>query len=220
MYRITLICTVHEEAGFSNIPALYHIIKNISPDIIFEEISQSNFDDYYRSKTRNKLETDTIIEYLKNHQIKHIPVDYDYMPPESFLNAHQDMYNRIEKISFDYRNLIDWHSRYKKEYGFKYLNSNYNDDIWEKIKIATEEILMVINDNKYFETYKSWNDFMEKRELTMINNIYSYCKEHEFNKGIFYIGAGHRKSIIKKIEKHIDEVINILWNFNNYNEIL
>jgi hypothetical protein len=35
---------------------------------------------------------------------------------------------------------------------------------------------------------------MEKRESEMIKNIYSYSKKHEFNNGLFYIGAGHRKS--------------------------
>jgi hypothetical protein len=220
MFNITLICTVHEEAGFSNLPALYHIIETLNPEIIFEEISPSDFDDYYKNKTRNRLETDTIIRYLETHQIEHIPVDYDYMPPESFLNNHQDMYYQIEKRSSDYRKFIDWSSQYKKEYGFKYLNSDYNDDVWEKIRTATEEALQNINNKKYFETYKFWIDFMGTRESEMIKNIYNYCEKHKFNNGVFYIGAGHRKSVITKIKKHLErEEIKVNWNYNNYDDI-
>ena len=50
MNNITLICTVHEEKGICNINELYKIIERINPEIIFEEINPSAFDEYYKDK--------------------------------------------------------------------------------------------------------------------------------------------------------------------------
>jgi pheromone shutdown protein TraB len=48
-------------------------------------------------------------------------------------------------------------------------------------------------------TYKIFNEVIDKRENAMIQNIYNYSKENQYNRAVFLLGAGHRKSIIKKI---------------------
>jgi hypothetical protein len=106
-------------------------------------------------------------------------------------------------------------------YGFKYLNSNdyikmndiYENEIIETIKFIKDESLLSIN--------QQWLDFMSNREDVMINKIYDYCKEHSFDRGMFYIGAGHRSAIINKTKKYNEtEEIKITWNYLNHGDIL
>ena len=220
MYNITLICTVHEEKGICNLNELYKIIEKINPEIIFEEIPPSAFDAYYKDKNRNNLETNTINKYLESHQIEHIPVDY-FNIPTSFFEDNGYMHKRVEAINFEYRKLIDTHSSYVEQYGFKYLNSIDCNNIHNKLYNTIEKALQKINDDKLFETYKLWNDVIEKREYEMINNINIYSKEHRFNRGLFFIGAAHRESIINKIQKHAGtEYVKLNWNYSNYDNIL
>ena len=49
-------CTRHDEVGKCNSNELYKIIESINPELIFEEIPPSYFDEYYMRKTRNNLE--------------------------------------------------------------------------------------------------------------------------------------------------------------------
>ncbi len=220
MYNITLICTFHGEAGICNLNELYKIIEKINPEIIFEEIPPSYFDAYYKDKNRNNLETNTINKYLESHQIDHIPVDYDNTPPASFFKDDGYMHKQVETNSSDYRNIIDTLSLYRGQYGFKYLNSIDCSDLYEKLDNAIEKTLHEIKDDKLFQINKLWNDVNEKRENEMINNIYSYSKEHKFDRGLFFIGAAHRESIIKKIqEKTGTEDVKLNWNYSNYDNI-
>jgi len=54
----------------------------------------------------------------------------------------------------------------------------------------------------------------------MLDNIYKYSSENEYETGIFFIGAGHRKSIIIKIINHICTTSNLIkWECYNYDKI-
>lgn len=50
---VTLIATSHKESGACKSDELYRIIEKISPDIIFEEIPPSQFDDIYEGKRQD-----------------------------------------------------------------------------------------------------------------------------------------------------------------------
>ena len=83
MKNLNVIFTSHKSKGACNSDALHEIIKLITPDLIFEELSLANFDDFYNKRSRNSLETDAIKKYLQNHDIKHVPVD-TYSFPENY----------------------------------------------------------------------------------------------------------------------------------------
>ena len=68
MYNITLVCTRHGESGNCNSIELHDIIEKIRPEIIFEELSQSHFDESYKQETLITLETNAIKKYLKNNR--------------------------------------------------------------------------------------------------------------------------------------------------------
>ena len=44
MYNITLVCTRHEELGACNSHEMHKILETINPEVIFEEIPPSFFD--------------------------------------------------------------------------------------------------------------------------------------------------------------------------------
>src|SRR5690349_7112925 len=96
MYNITLICTRHKEIGKCNSFELEKLMESIQPDIIFEELSQSNFDKSYREGFLKTVETDAIKAYLQNHIIRHIPVD-TYPRPYRYDEQVEYMYDRIIK---------------------------------------------------------------------------------------------------------------------------
>jgi hypothetical protein len=220
MYNIILIGTNHKSKGICNISELYKIIKGVNPEVIFEEIAPSYFDNYYKNKTNNNLETDTILKYLENHQIEHIPIDYDNVPPISFFRDDQHMHERIERFSYTYRNLVDTNSFYIGKYGFRYLNSADSLNLNKALDNEIEETLKMFDDKKLFKIRKSWNDLNEIRENEMIKNIYNYSIGHKYNVGLFLFGAAHRGSIINIIQKYIEtENIKLNWNYDDYNSI-
>ena len=77
-----------------------------------------------------------------------------------------------------------------------------------------EATLKILNNEKAIKIYEEWKNINEKREIEMIKNIYSYCKNNKFDKGIFFIGAAHRESVINKIKKNkTTERLNINWSY-------
>jgi hypothetical protein len=238
MYNITLICTRHDEKGLCNVNELYKIFEAVNPEVIFEELTTSQFNEYYKDSIKEenifssfinyyqihknkRLETDTIKYYLQTHQINHIPVDYFEELPPTFLDENKNMHIYIEKVCPNYNYFIDLNSIYAEQYGFKYLNSDNCININKKLYEEIGNLLKLLNNDKYIQTHNFWNDLMDKRENEMLKNIYNYCKENQFNKGLFYIGSGHRESIINKIKIYNEkEEIKINWNYNNYENIL
>jgi len=222
MHNITLVNTYHAEKDNCNLNELYKIIGVINPEVIFEELYLNDFNDYYiKKKQGSKLETNTILKYLENHQVEHIPVDYAEIPPQTFLDLHKSMHLKLERRSYGYRQIHDRNMDFISLYGFMYLNSNdyikmndiYENEIIETIKFIKDETLMPIN--------QQWLDFMSNREDVMIRKIYDYCKEHDFERGMFYIGAGHRSAIINKTKKYNEtSETKITWNYLNYGDIL
>lgn len=221
MNNITLICTKHSENGACNVNELYKIIQNINPEVIFEELPPSAFNDYYVRKSKTNLETTTINKYLECHKIEHIPIDYEGAP-DSIFKDNAFLHKRVESKSHQYRYAMDNHSLFVNRYGFKYLNSAQCVNDYKEVYNAIEEFLESENDEKLVQIYKSWNDIIRKRDIEMISNIYKYCNNHSFNRGLFFIGAAHRESIIDLIQSNVanDKDNCICWNYSCHDGIL
>jgi len=217
MHNITLICTIHQETGTCSSKELYDIIEKTNPEVIFEELPPCLFDEYYKNMTKNNLEVRTIKLYLSNHHIKHIPVDLDVIMPQSFWDENKYMFKQIERKNPKFCRLYDYDSQCVRRYGFNYLNSICCNNINKDKGMEMEKTLKILNDKRLFEIYESWNNINEKRENEMIINIYNYCKENIFDRGLFFIGVAHRESIITKIKKYNEtEILNIKWNYLDY----
>jgi hypothetical protein len=218
MFNITLFCTRHGETGNCNIFELYKIITHLKPEVIFEEIPPSLFEEHYINTPREKLETNAIKLYLLDHQIKHIPVDLDEIMPQDFWDDNKIFFEEVEKINPEFCKLCDYDSQYARQYGFNYLNSIYCIKINNDKNKEMENTIKELNNEKLYGSYELWKTINDKRENEMIMNIYKYCNENKFNKGLFFIGAAHRESIINKIKIfNKAEKLNIEWNYFEYN---
>jgi hypothetical protein len=205
MQSIILIGTRHGELGKCNSSELYKIIETINPEIIFEEIPPSWFDDYYLNKSRGRLEADAILMYLENYKIRQIPVDSDDIPSESFFKKHKSMHERIEGLAdingHSYRTLTDMCKQQVEVHGFKYLNSQYYVNFCDGIGKAVEGGLQSINNAELFQIHELWKNIHEKREIEMLQNIYNYSKKFDYQNAVFTIGAAHKKSILNKVKE-------------------
>ncbi len=218
MHNITLVSTRHDTLGRCNSGELYQIIERINPQVIFEEIPPTLFDDYYLKKSRSNLESDTINKYLVNHKTKQIPIDSDNYPSEEFFKDYENLIKRIEGLAdingFTFRKRIDTNKAYTNQYGFQYLNSKNCSIINNEIIEAISNGLQKLNDEKLFQTFKLWNEIHEKRENHMLQNIYNYSKKHSYERALFTIGSAHRNSIIEKISVFNKyETVRLNWIF-------
>jgi hypothetical protein len=218
--NITLICTVHKEQGLCTSEKLENIIGKINPDVIFEELHPENFDLYYKEKTFETLETNSISNYIKYHKIDHIPVDnYDINSIfECFKNINY-MFNIIEDSSSEILELMEIRAYRVALHGFTFLNSQDCINLHSEIERIRKISLININSAELLKIFKSWIDMVDSRENKMLKNIYSFCNKHEVNSGLFLVGAEHRKTLIEKFKccSHDNE---ISWNYENYNGIL
>ncbi len=217
MHNITLIGTVHSENGKCNSNELYKIIKSISPEVIFEELSNDLFDKFYNVKqiANESLEIKCIKMYLQNHRIKHVPVDIDVSLnlSTSEINFMFDTFKKYDA----YKTLEHEQHLLTAQKGFAFLNSKKCSELFDKKKITEKNLMGIgINKNILFRIYKLFHEEHYKRENAMLQNIYNYSKENQYSQAVFLIGSAHRNSIIQKITKfETKEKLQLNWTFYN-----
>lgn len=221
MHNITLISTNHKEIGKCNSDELYKIVESINPEVIFEELSSKLFDFIYNINSLN-LPHDLVTEikcvkkYVQNYKIKHIPVDINirYISDKE-QNWMFDTYEKYE----DYNKIDEEQYLLTAEYGFNFLNSDKCLNLSEQNNIIKKNIIAVdINKNKLFRVHQLFNRQDETRENAMLQNIYNYSKENQYNRAVFLLGCAHRKSIIEKI-KECEKLSEIKLNWTIYSAI-
>jgi hypothetical protein len=207
---------MHREIGKCSSKELYNIIEKANPEIIFEEFDLSRTDDeyykngHYKKQSICTLETITIMKYLENYQIIHIPVD-----TYNVTDVPETMYAKISNASEEYNNLVKMNFILSCQQGLSYLNSLECSDLLDKIHRIEEEVVKNSNDEQLLNTYQSWQLVTDNRENEMVQNIYDYSKNHCYNNAIFITGAEHKKSIINKIQDYERKnEIKLNWNFN------
>jgi hypothetical protein len=200
---------MHREIGKCNSNELFKIIEKINPEVIFDEIPSSRFNAHFIEQSIITLETNAIKLYMNNHNVNIIPVDnYDF----SEIQKGDIDYNKISNNNADYYNLCKEQYLLTIQHGFEYINSHQNFQLIEKLQTIEREVLGKINDEELLKLFETWYEITDKRENEIIRNIYNYCEEHTFDKGLLLIGAEHRNSIINKTQKYNNEKIN--WDFN------
>lgn len=208
MFKVTLICTVHSEIGKCNSGELYKIIEKFKPEVIFEELSLTAYNQCYGIQNRITVETSAIKNYLQNHKIEHIPVVGSELS--------KDLDNKLEVLSkYDiYCNIMDKIMSLEEEYGFQFLNSDQYDELYEKIATLEKLILKDNNDTVLSRIFQWGNKTIDTYENEIIKNIYQYSAENNFNSALMFIGAAHRKSIIQKIqERDRADKLKLNWTF-------
>lgn len=219
--KITLISSSHYALGELNSCELYKILIEINPEVIFEEIffprTKENICKYNIEKT---VETIAINKYTNEHNVIHIPVDYDYSCIIDDMNL---LYENLEKtISMKYREFNKKKS-YQIGKGFKSLNSDELICILDELKIIEKETIIDLRDEKITNIFNLWEKINNKREDEMIKNILKYSKENNYNNAVFIFGVAHKESILQKLRNYKDEYkLKIDWKlygFENKNII-
>ncbi|MEE1961074.1 hypothetical protein V1387_00155 [Allomuricauda taeanensis] len=216
MYHITIISTEHKESGKYNSDELYKIIELINPDVIFEEEHNDDkyFEYYSNPNSFNSLEIQAIIKYKQNHDIIHIPVDKWINEFISF-RVLDFLTNKFRSHN-NYKQIIKEHCLLRDNYGIEYLNSDKCCELFLKIKLEEEQIILNSGPEKHHLEYyyNLFHQELDSREHAMLKNIYSYSSENKYGKAIFFLGFAHRKSIRQKIlefSQQVNPIIN--WSF-------
>ena len=72
----------------------------------------------------------------------------------------------------------------------------------------------MLNKNQLLHIHKLFYEEQDTRENAMLREIYDYSKGNSYDKAIFMLGAGHRKSIIQKIQEcETKEKLKLNWTF-------
>ena len=184
---------MHKEIGKCNADELCIIIGKVSPDVVFLEALGNTYSNYERKifssfgVHHQKLEIKAIQKYNNSSPIKYVPV-LDSGLSELFDNK----YNLVcENTQF--QKMLDHYNSLASEQGFQFLNSSESLRLQEKMRMYEYRLL---KDNELNEAV---NEDVDAYENSMMRNIYSYCRNNQFDKAIFMCGVAHRHSIIEKI---------------------
>jgi len=214
MNNITLVSTLHSELGKCNADELYKIIENINPDVIFEELTPYLYDMVYNKNIVDEtapIEIKCIRSYKQQHSIKNIPVDIEVN--STFSNEIKVVFALFEK--YDTYNEIEIELKKKIEQKeFEFLNSDEYSDLVEKQQSIEQKILEEINNDQLNRIYTSFYEDQDYRENFILNTIYAYSNENNYDQAVFLIGAAHRSSIIRKVaEYQLKEKLKLNWTF-------
>jgi hypothetical protein len=214
---VTIILTRHEDIGLCNSIALFEIINNLKPEIIFEELPNENLDDFYLAETKENLETRAISKYTKLNDIPHFGVDLKIDNYEKVIQEYESVFRKIENSTTEYgfslRNAIDEHKANSLHFGFNYLNSSLCLNICQRIEKAITDGVNHFEDQKFKTIQQNWNLINRKRELQILHNIEKYYQSTGFQNAILTIGAQHGPSLRQIVENHRQN--NIIWRFYN-----
>lgn len=218
MYNITLISTIHSENGKCNSDELYKIVESINPEVVFEELPNILFEIVYNGNhfPDEPLEIKCIKKYLRNHNIRHIPVDIDVRPNLS-KNEIEYMFRSFKKHHV-YKKIEDEQKVLTAQEGFAYLNSEKCLESFDKRTTIEKDLLDFagINKDLLSRIYRLFHEEHNNREKAMIQNIYNYSRENQYSQAVFLIGAAHRRSIMQKIQDYESkEALKLNWSFYN-----
>ena len=194
--RVSLVGTVHAESGLANVGALQAILERSQPDVLFAEIPASHVD-RYKDGSHGSLESITVARYLASHHVDVEPVDLA-KPEQKFFDDTKDMFRAVERTSPEYCRLIDRHGVETRTGGFPYLNSDRCIQAWADIHRELMATIEWTGDSRLRELYDLWSHTNERRDREMMRNIALYSARTAVARGVFLVGAAHRKSIIDK----------------------
>lgn len=198
MGRITLVGTAHRESGLCNESELIRILEAIGPDVIFEEIRPSDFEAYYRDKSKHTLEMRAVYRYLKVKPARQVPVD-DYVFPGSFPRDIARLEEYVQANCIEYCELMDEISQKKHLLGFRYLNSPEFEAMNKRANESYERTVAMSGSEELKKTLSIYNEQMRRRDASMVENIHEFCRKNPFTAGVFLVGAGHLPAILEEM---------------------
>lgn len=199
MPRVTLIFTVHEEQGRANSKELFSILRQVRPEVIFLEVPEAAFDDFYRSRTRRNLEADAVFFFIEEcPQTTLIPVDLP-TPAREFFEDHEQLCMTVRAGSPAYRQLVRVDQYRQRAYGFAYLNSEYCSQHWSDLWAEIHSAIGCIDDSRLSQIQDAWHTTNERREIQMLAKVRRYSAQNRFDRAALLVGAAHRRSLLERL---------------------
>lgn len=234
MYNITLIGTIHSENGQCNPDELYKILEEINPEVIFDELPpheayryySESFDKYCvnqnllnRHPPEVPLEVKCVKRYMGNYDVDIFPIDIDLR--QKLSKYQEDVFFMIQTFfkDDDYKKLDKENDALIAQEGFDHLNSDKFLDFLDKKEVLEQKIMESdVQKDKLLDIYKLLHaEQIDNRENAMLESIYNYSKENQYNQAVLLIGAQHRKSIKQKITEY-EKLSEIKLNWTMYTD--
>jgi len=213
MTRLFLIGSRHEESGLTSVAALVGALEHLNPEVIFLERPVTLNEEQRTNGFKSTLESSSVELYESYHEVQLVPVDLP-TPDLDFFRNNGYLLSRIERASSEYCRLIDWHAQYAGRYGFPYLNSRHCDKLWNDLEVEIEATVLSLNEPTLTDLLLKWNQLIEQRDIAMVSNIAEYCENNAFERGVFIVGASHRRSIKKKVlNLKCSDSSKVVWDF-------
>ncbi len=210
MHKITLVCSAHRENGLCNAAELLEILRAIAPEVVFEERRPSESNLHYE---QGGVEAHAITKYREFQLFQRVPVDR-YDMPDSLFAETQRVFDCVEHASQEYSVLKEETNVLARQHGFDYLNSVAFATVMARISEIEEKIIIGTGDQDLIRGLERWRHVIQSRDVEMIGNIYKYCRENVFRTGVFLVGAAHKTSIVKEIERYSSTEADLIsWNF-------
>lgn len=210
MNNITFISTVHKEMGRCNADELCAILEKEHPEVIFLEALGDTYSNYEKNLFSSfgvyhrKLEIKAIQRYSHSSLFEYVPV-LDNGLSDSFKKKYDLVCENIQ-----FQTMLDEFNSLASEQGFPFLNSAESIYLQEKMRRFEYHLLP---GNKLNEAA---DEDIDAYENSMMRNIYSYCRNNQFDKAVFLCGVAHRRSIIEKMESfNSKEKIDLNWVIYN-----
>jgi hypothetical protein len=214
--RITLVCTVHREMGLCNEDELIVILNAIGPDVIFDEIRQADFDSHYQDASKHTLEMRAVVRDWKVRPARQVPVD-DFAIPRDFPRHIDSVFEYAESTSIEFRALVGERDQKTFHSGFRYLNSPEFEALSKRARELFEKAIVLSGRDDLQQWLSTWNDLLLRRDASMVDNIYDFCRKSQFTEGVFLVGAEHMWSIAGIIEKRIQTENDLVaWNIGTF----
>jgi hypothetical protein len=207
---LTIIGSTHSECEQTNAENLLKILIKLEPDLIFEEIPETLFNDIYENKRDDDgVEVTAVKKYLLLKKIKHVPIDLPYLNDISLklkLPEYEDILeNEIIKDNIHTSNYCK--KIHKMVFKIEEIETQGYMKINNKkfIKLIVKKYNLL---NKFFEKemkekyhlYKFEHEYdFEMRENYFVNKIIE--NKENFSKGVLLIGCEHLPTIYKKLRK-------------------
>jgi hypothetical protein len=217
MHNIKLIFTHHSELGKNNFHALCAVIHSISPDVIFEELSEHDHAVIYKIKASIAVETDAIKMYRHHKVVKQVPVD-TFKVDETDIKDLQELHNRVCNLldineAVERNDIIKSHRELIIQHGLTFINSDENERLFKQEQDLLRKIVELSNDDRLKQLEYGCTEVTNKREYEIIKNIYRYSEGNQYERAIMLIGSGHRSSILKVIEQfELKEKLKLNWS--------